>query len=142
MIKTFEVECNGSYHRIQVDDNDELHLLDHDIDEEETLYELGGKVALCYHILLRLEKDPDDILTVASAKGDTSIVSLALAVGANVQAYNNEALRSSAREGHSDVVSQLLQAGADANARDSEALQEAAYARPQQRCIPAIASRS
>jgi ankyrin repeat protein len=61
-------------------------------------------------------------LSIAAGSGDTTIVKLLLAAGANVNArsvnLNDTALASAAERGHPEIVRLLVQAGADVEAKD------------------------
>ena len=77
--------------------------------EEEILSHLGNLT-------------PDKLLMKSSVVGFLPGVRLALENGANVHAYDDDALRWASRRGHKNVVELLLKNGADVHAEDDYAL--------------------
>jgi hypothetical protein len=69
----------------------------------------------------------DQALRYASLGGHTETVKALLEAGANAHADNDLALFGASRNGHTEVVKLLLVAGADVHAMDSAALREAGY---------------
>jgi hypothetical protein len=73
------------------------------------------------------QEELDGRLIDAAWTGGTETVEALLAVGADVHARDDYALREAAYRGHADTVRLLLGSGADAHAKDDEALRWAAY---------------
>ena len=75
---------------------------------------------------LREIEDIDEMLIWAADNGETDLVTSFLKNGANIHAYDDEALQNAASEGHTDTVRLLLENGADIHAYDDLALRYAA----------------
>lgn len=61
-------------------------------------------------------------LALAACSGQTECVTRLLALGANVHAFNNQALFVAALNGHGDVIQALLEGGADVHDRVDESI--------------------
>jgi len=130
-MKAYKIECQGEIHEIGIDRDGGVHLLNHDIEEEETLCLLGEKPSECFRIV----HSSGEVLVEAIAARDIGIVDLAMAVGADLGekcgmdmfgARRVHPLTLAASKGFVDIVSMLLQAGANPKADDSCALRLAA----------------
>lgn len=119
-MKLIEVPCEGEIHHIGLDEEWQLHALDHD-DEERIAAELGDEPSECIRGILAVEEaeDLEDLLISSAGSGDISMVALLLGVGVNVHKYQDEALRAAAGGGHTEVASLLLGAGSRAWINDA-----------------------
>jgi len=124
-MKTYEVECCGHIHRIGLDKDGELYLLDHDIEEEEALAEMGIETSECFGIVRDLQELPaTDTLIQAIANEDLLLMELAFALGAKPQGEDvlmgdyyshGEPLSEAVQTGNFDIVKRLFDAGLEAD---------------------------
>jgi len=154
-MKTFKVPCGMEMHQIGVDEEGTIHLCDHDIDEEETAYAMGDRASRCFQLLIRMEQEPEWLLSetvhnrlearlgILAAAGldlgmkDGELLHLAartnwpegvkilLDAGVNPDIKHGIALRTAAEEGYIDVVRHLLEHDADVHCIQDEALRMA-----------------
>jgi hypothetical protein len=122
----FNIDCEGETHRIEIDEEGNIFLYDHDVDEELALVEIGEEPPWCVALVIRLAEDPEGVLEERSEAGDAQGVKMALAAGADVHAGDDCALHYAVTYNHADVVRILLKAGADVSADDDGALRYAA----------------
>jgi hypothetical protein len=107
----FNIDCEGETHRIEIDEEGDIYLHDHDADEELALVEIGEEPPECVARAMGLAEDPDDVLVESAQEGDLEGVKMALAAGANASA-DAEPLMWAADGGHADIVEILLANGA------------------------------
>lgn len=110
-MKTADVACSGDIHEIGIDEDGDLHLLDHDIDEEETFYHLGVDVSDCYQFIYQLQVDPGKVLVRAAKENDYDIVELALLAGANANTHAGLALLRAMQNDNLKMVKLLVEHG-------------------------------
>jgi len=81
-MKTYSIECSGEVHRIGLDDEGVLQLLDHDIEEEEASCMMGDKGSNCYRVLNGVKRNPIKWMMVAVANDWDEIERLCIDLGA------------------------------------------------------------
>jgi len=113
------IDCGGEQHRIGIDSAGCLVLLDHDIEEEETLYELGDSISECYKLVRKLESKPSTILVQATVDKDVELARLAIEHGADVHYLDNQAIKTAANNGDIELVALLIKQGANINSNGS-----------------------
>jgi len=116
--RLFEIPCMNEIHHIGLNDEDCLHLLDHDVEEEETLHALGENTSHCFHLLLRLERRPTHELMIAAAGGWYDVAELCLHCGGDPREKNNWAMRLADNNGHKALSGLLLRHITKLNALD------------------------
>ncbi len=126
-MKTYEIPCQGEVHEIGIAEDGDFVLLNHDVDEERVLAEMGYEPPECIALMMQIDEGgEDDALISAAEDGHLDVVGLLLEHGAHVHAVDDLALRFAATKGHRDVVRLLLEHGADIHAGDDLALRWAA----------------
>ncbi len=138
-MKTYQIACQGEVHEIGIDDDGDFVLLNHDVDEERVLADMGYEPPPCVALMMQIDEGREnDALIRAAREGHLGVVGLLLDHGADIHAGNDLkhradiharddlALTFAARYGHSGVVKLLLEHGADVHAGVDQALRMAA----------------
>jgi len=112
IVKTLKRDCGGNTHQIGLDENGQLHLLDHDIEEEETLKLMGLETSCCYNTYYHLVDNPDAVLVVAAMKDDADLICMAVSCGADVDTSEAIALRNAVYRRKPSTIKVLLEEGA------------------------------
>jgi len=120
----YEVICNKETHRLVLDDEGVLRMLDHDANEEETSSILGDETSWCYKTLRGLESDPSSWIVSAAAMNNKPLLNIAIKMGGDPNSHQGQALVNAAQNGHTEVVRILLDNGADVTLRDHIALRK------------------
>jgi len=123
----YKVSCQGETHRISVDEDGGICLLDHPEDEDEVLHVMGIEDITCYEIAGRLADDPNALLDESIRFGDLPLARLALAAGADVHYCGDKAIIWAAIRGDPEATQLLIDAGADVNTHDGAPLRQAAH---------------
>jgi len=121
-MRTCVIGCDGQDHRIGMTDDGELVLLDHDLDEEETLHVMDLGASFCFECLHDFRDNPTYMLWQASSCKDTGVFAMAIAAGANVRLNDDDILKRMSMNGRTEYVRQLLDAGANVHAGGEESL--------------------
>jgi len=114
-MKLYEITCGTCKHQIGLNEKGSLHLLDHDIEEEETLVMMGVKPCRCYDTLLKLESGVNSAFLQGAFENDIELTRICIGLGADVHYMENEALYYACRFGYLGMVKTLIQHGADVN---------------------------
>jgi len=114
-MKTYKVQCQDKIHRVGVDDEGCIHLLDHDIEEEETNYSLGGDCSRCFAVLKAVEQLDEGRFSNAVAEGDLDIVRLYLDAGFDIDYADGYTVHLAIIHSNSDIVEHLIKCGVDVN---------------------------
>jgi len=112
-METYEIECSGEIHEIGVDDEGCIHLLNHDVEEEETNAMLGDEVSSCYEMLDCLLHWPQECLWDAAHAGNLEHVKLAVACRADLYGKDCLVLQLAAANGYLEVVKYCIDKGID-----------------------------
>jgi len=115
-VKTYEIICGRECHLLGVDNDGKLHLLNHNIDEEETLRMMGEAPCACYKFYLDAQTNLDSHFLSVNSKGHTSLIRCCLDLGADIHACNDEALRLACETGSPKLVRILVEQGANIHA--------------------------
>jgi len=119
----YAVTCSDELHFIECDENNCLHLLDHNTEEEEALSLLGDTVSTCFDILRGTLTDPNATLWRGCWDKSVDLVKLALDMGADPTRKNSQFLRAAAEPpGNLEIIDLLLHKGADVHANDDHAI--------------------
>ena len=89
---------------------------------------IDGNPKTQYEIFEIVKYDVNYLLYKSSAKGELNLVKEAIKRGADIHAYNDEALRWASQNGHLDVVKYLVENGANIHSNDDFALRWSANA--------------
>jgi len=106
-------KCGETLHEIALDDDGNLHLLNHDLEEEEALAAMGLETAECYNTYKRIHECSDDILCAAAVEGNIEMAHIAIASGADVDCGNSQPMRYAASYGRIEMIQWLLDKGAN-----------------------------
>jgi len=115
-VKTYSINCGKDKHLIGLDDDGVLHLIDHDIEEEETQEAFGDTTSECYQAYKLLLTSPKDALVISVNHGFTDMIQLCLDIGADIHYDNDAPLLAACHEKRLNVVKMLVEAGANVNA--------------------------
>jgi len=166
-MKTYKVACEGEHHHLGLDDYKKLHLLNHDIEEEETLLHLGDYTSTCYRIMQELLSDPNKALESAHFQNSVELIKLAVSFGATDPAQrpscvdwailvsspaileylistgvnvleSTYALPWAAEQGNTPIVKLLLNAGCNVNTPSNEPPLKRAFLNQQFGIIPLL----
>ena len=126
-MKTYKVKCGGAVHRIGMEIKDlSLYALDHDLESEEVAAQLGADKPACLEIIDELDRSPNEAMSWAIEVGQTDLIPIALAMGADASYNLDWPLKFAAMMGHADTVELLLSLGTDPEAERGLALRWAA----------------
>jgi ankyrin repeat protein len=145
-MKTYDIECEGEIHTIVLSPDGTLDAMDHDMEHEQVLIDMGEEPSRCMEVILQSEDDPEELMSEAIEDDDTEIVRLLVDAGASsglinvafhvAATYNavgameilydagvsnealNEALRNSSEEGNVDAIDFTLDHGADIHTKN------------------------
>jgi len=126
-MKLYETCCGDETHRISIDDNGVFHLLDHDLEEEETLKELGGDTPWCLTLVNALSTCPDGCLFAAAESGDLALAKIAIDSGAKIAHESRNALLSAVTKNNVNIVKYFLSEACDVNYGNYHPLSAAVY---------------
>jgi len=112
----YKVLCENEIHHLGLDGDGEVHILNHDIEEEETLDAMGLPVSECFYLYQRLITDIDNAL-VCSVESEhrPDWINLCLDAGADIHYRNNFMLRIACTWGDYPVARVLVERGANVN---------------------------
>jgi len=119
------VKCADKNHRIGLSNDGELSLLDHDIEEEETLHEMGLETSHCFELMVQMRDNPGGILSFATDACLPELAEFALCCGADINRNLSRCIRIAARDSHSEIVELAIKYGADIHLYNDAALRDA-----------------
>jgi len=119
------VVCGDDEHELELDNDGELHMLHHDIEEEEALKVMGLPTSRCFRLLNELERDPEFILIGAAKRNEYHLAMLAIQYGANVRVAGEAAIVFAAKNGNFPLAKALVEKGSNPNTRAWQPIREA-----------------
>jgi len=115
-VKTYEIECGGELHEIGLDDEGCLHLLNHDIEEEEASCLLGeGDCSRCFKVLRAVEQLNVEDFCNSIRKEEIEIARLFVDAGFEFDYASGHPLHLAIICCSANVVEFLIECGADVN---------------------------
>lgn len=120
-MKKYKITCSHETHHIGLDSEGNVHLLNHDIEEQETFEAFGEEISNCYKVVRDLEDDAYQVLLDASMAGYLPLVELAVDYADFTTRQLSRALSDAATfDDDVEIVKYLHEAGGNVNHHQGE----------------------